>query len=82
MLVYRPGGAPTVLTNQLGWYTADGSVATSSHPGANAVNLLVEEVILNYLALHGQQGLMQSLFPGNGLGGAAQMDALTAFAPL
>ncbi len=27
----------------------------SSHPGANAVNLLVETVVLNYMALHGEQ---------------------------
>jgi hypothetical protein len=58
----------------------DGSVVTSSHPGANAVNLLVEEVILNYLALHGREGEMQTLFPGMGLG--ANLDNLIAFGPV
>lgn len=76
-LVYRPGSRPVAIRNQIGWYSGDGSVVTSSHPGANAVNLLVEEVILNYLALHGQEGQMQNLFPRHGLG--AQLGALTAF---
>ncbi|HUG72280.1 MAG TPA: hypothetical protein VMK82_02540 [Steroidobacteraceae bacterium] len=85
LLVYRPGGPPPMRMmsdgitprRQLGWYSADGAVVTSSHPGANAVNLLVEEVILNYLALHGREGEMQTLFPGNGLG--VNLDNLIAF---
>ena len=81
-MVYNPGGRPVLTAptmNQIGAYSGDGSVVTSSHPGANAVNLLVEEVILNYLALHGQQGQFTTLFPTQGLGGTAQRDALTAF---
>ncbi|HWL63685.1 MAG TPA: hypothetical protein VNQ32_12860 [Steroidobacteraceae bacterium] len=87
MLVYRPGGPPVMRTmaggipkRQLGWYSAEGAVVTSSHPGANAVNLLVEEVILNYLALHGREGEMQSLFPMHGLG--ASLDSHIAFGPV
>jgi hypothetical protein len=87
MLVYRPGGPPVMRTmsdgsprRQLGWYSMDGAVVTSSHPGANAVNLLVEEVILNYLALHGRQGDMQTLFPAHGLG--ANLDNHIAFGPV
>jgi hypothetical protein len=34
-------------------------------------------VVLNYLALHGRQGEMQSLFPGHGLGG--DLDKVIAF---
>lgn len=87
MLVYNRGG-PTVMRTmsdgspkrQLGWYSVDGAVVTSSHPGANAVNLLVEEVILNYLALHGLEGQMQAHFPGHGLG--ANLDGHIAFAPV
>jgi hypothetical protein len=83
-LVFRPGARPVLRAptlNQIGWYSADGSVVTSSHPGANAVNLLVELVLLNYLALHGQENQFASpgFFPGQGLGGTAQRDALTAF---
>lgn len=87
MLVYRPAGRPVLLNsspgvprNQIGWFTADGSVATTSHPGANAVNQLVEVVVLNYLALHGRSGDMQTLFPTNGLG--SQLDNWTAFTPV
>jgi hypothetical protein len=86
MLVYRPTAPPVMLPNgtngprnQIGWFSADGSVATTSHPGANAVNQLVEVVILNYLALHNRVGDMSTLFPTNGLG--SQLDNWTAFAP-
>jgi hypothetical protein len=41
------------------------------------VNLLVEEVILNYMALHGQTGTFASLFPNHGLG--ADLSKWTAF---
>ena len=78
-MVYNPGARPAAALNQIGAYSADGSVVTSSHPGANAVNLLVELVILNYMALHGQQGQFTNLFPAQGLGGNSQRDALTAF---
>ena len=55
---------------------------TTSSPAANAVNLLVKTVILNYMALHGKQGHFGSLFPNQGLGNAAAQDAITAFEPI
>ena len=39
-------------------------------------------MVLNYLALHGQQGQFTSLFPAHGLGNAQLRDSLTAFAPI
>jgi hypothetical protein len=89
-LVFNPKGRPQVLTadpagglgKQIGYYRADGSIETSSFPGANAVNLLVETVILNYMALHGQAGMFPTLFPSNGLGSSALRDSITAFAPI
>jgi hypothetical protein len=84
-LVFNPAGAPTLRApsrNQLGWYSGDGSVVTSAIPGANAVNLLVELVILNYMALHGEEGQFSTKFSMQGLGAPAQRDALTAFAPI
>ena len=86
-LVYSPNQRPALRSptlNQIGWFGGDGSVVTSSHPGANAVNLLVEMVVLNYLGLHGEEGLFTNagLFPNQGLGSPAQRDALTAFAPI
>jgi hypothetical protein len=84
-MVYSPTGraalrAPT--RQQIGWFSGDGSVVTSSSPAANAVNLLVETVILNYMALHGDEGAFATRFPSQGLGGSTQRDGLTAFAPI
>ncbi len=89
-MVYSPKGRPTPIAadssggmgKQIGYFRADGSIETSSHPGANAVNLLVETVILNYMALHGDQGNFNSLFPTQGLGSPTSQAAVTAFAPV
>jgi hypothetical protein len=93
-LVYNPpafGGQPQLLTSQgltaeqhrqLGYFSADGNVVRSGTPGANNVNLLVHMVLLNYLALHGQQGQFPNLFPNHGLGDNALLDRYIAFAPI
>jgi hypothetical protein len=87
-LVYNPAGRATLMSggtgNQIGYYNADGSVNTSSSPAANAVNLLVNTVCLNYMALHGQAGNFATVFgSGNGLGTtASQLDPLIAFNPI
>jgi hypothetical protein len=39
-------------------------------------------VVLNYLALHGEQGQFSTLFPGHGLGSATLQDSLIAFNPI
>ncbi len=54
--------------------------SVTSSPAANAVNLLVETVILNYMALHGEEGQFQARFPSNGLGAAR--DSLLMIAPV
>jgi hypothetical protein len=84
-LVYNPAGRPVVnpaatTPNQIGSYTADGSVNTTSSPAANAVNLLVNTVILNYMALHGTQGNFGTTIANNGLG--TNTDSLIAFEPI
>ena len=61
---------------------AGGSVMRAATPVANNVNLLVNSVILNYMALHGEQGNFGTLFPNHGLGNAALQDSLTAFTPI
>jgi hypothetical protein len=93
-LVYSPSGRPAALSpdpasvagggKQIGYFRADGSVETASHPGANAVNLLVETVLLNYMALHGEADLFADAnhFPSHGLGGTTLRESLTAFAPI
>ena len=79
-LVYNPAGPTTALANQIGYFTADGSVVSTASPGANAVNLQAETIVLNYLALHGLQGAFQSMTWAigvpTGLGSAASYDAL------
>lgn len=90
-LVYNPptnGGRPVLLGSgtpaaarhqQIGYYNAGGDVVTSSSPAANNVNLLVQTVLLNYMALHGDQGQFTGLF-GNALGTTtAALDGMTAF---
>ncbi|NOY61734.1 MAG: general secretion pathway protein GspF [Gammaproteobacteria bacterium] len=92
-LVYDPNGRPTLLggtpeeqarQQQIGYFRSDASVETASSPAANNVNLLVETVILNYMALHGEQGSFADtgMFPNHGLGNSTMMDSLTAFAPI
>ena len=90
-LIYNPAGAPVLLGatpeememhRQIGYMRSDASVETAATPAANNVNLLVETVILNYLALHGEQGRLDTLFPGHGLGNVVLRDSLTAFSPI
>lgn len=90
-LVYNPGSRPLLIGadaieqarhQQLGWMRPDGSVETSATPAALQVNLLVETVILNYMALHGEQSNFSTLFPNHGLGNPTMLDSLTAFNPI
>jgi hypothetical protein len=93
-LVYNPptsGGRAQLLTTagltaaqhqQLGAFSADGNVVRSGTPGANNVNLLVQMVLLNYMALHGEQGQFANLFMSHGLGDPALLDRYIAFAPI
>jgi hypothetical protein len=90
-LVYNPGGRPQLMGSgaddqarhqQIGFMRPSGDVETSGSPAANNVNLLVETVVLNYMALHGQQADFSTVFRGHGLGNASMMDRLTAFQPL
>jgi len=96
-LVYNPGAQPQLFVGdspgdapefhqQLGYMRPSGDVETASSPAANNVNQLVQTVMLNYMALHGEQGQFGQLFADNGLshglGNAAMLDRLTAFQPI
>lgn len=90
-LVYNPASRPVLMGDtatsqsqhqQIGYMRASGDVETASSPAANNVNLLVETVILNYMALHGRQSEFGTLFKGHGLGNSTMQDKLTAFQPL
>ena len=88
-LAFNPNGTVNkfnsgVLNNshrQIGRFTSDASVMTSSSPAANNVNLLVNTVVLNYMALNGDvtpgnTGAFTSLFPNNGL---TNLESLIAY---
>jgi len=90
-LVYNPGGRPQLVggsadaqarRQQLGYFRPSGDVETTSSPAASNVNLLVDLVVLNYMALHGEQGLFAQRFPNQGLGGVSARDQLIAFEPI
>jgi hypothetical protein len=94
-LVYNPGFRPVLLEDgtsraarhqQIGYMRPSADVETASSPAANNVNQLVQTVILNYMALHGEQGNFAQLFSSrglsHGLGSTANLDALTAFQPI
>ena len=81
-LVYSPTGAPSLSTNgiaapelhrQIGRMSADASVVTSATPAANNPNLLVNMLLLNYMAVNGDitpanTTAFTNLFPNHGLG--------------
>lgn len=90
-MVYNPNGRPTLIGGtpeeqavhqQIGYMRPDGSVETAATPAANNVNLLAQTVVLNYMALHGENGSFGTAIPGNGLGNATLQDSLTAFEPI
>lgn len=84
-LVYNPGGltlnsaSGLIDHHQIGWFSGDGSVVTSSSPAANNVNLLVNTVVANYLMLNGDIGLLNSVISNHGLG---NVDHVVPFGPL
>ncbi|MDA1232919.1 MAG: general secretion pathway protein GspF, partial [Planctomycetota bacterium] len=87
-LVFNPAGSAQLRTSpgktaaqhqQIGYMDSGANVARGATPVANNVNLLVNAVILNYMALHGEEGNFATLFPSHELGDATARDNLTAF---
>jgi hypothetical protein len=82
-LVYSPKGRPQPVggaaSQQIGYFSADGSVVSTSSPGANSVVQLVEMLVLNYMALQGVEAQFSTLFPQQGLGSASDQASLIAF---
>lgn len=85
-LVYDPNGQPSMVRQQVGHMRPSGDVETgvssSASIIANNVNLLVDAVTLNYMALHDDLAKFPNLFPESPLGSASIMDSLTAFNPI
>ncbi len=82
-LVYNPAGRANLLLpgRQIGYFRPTGDVETGGSIAANAVNLLVETVILNYMALHGQQGQFRTVFPNSSIS-TQMIDSLVAFSQI
>ena len=97
ILVYSPSG-PTLSANglspelhrQIGRYSADASVVTSATPASNNPNLLVNMLLLNYMAANGtvtpgNTSAFTDLFANNGLpphGLGSNLDNYIAFGAL
>lgn len=83
ILVYNPGGQPQLISpdrQQIGYFTSNANVITSSSPAANNVTSLVDMVLLNYMALNGDVGNFTGTFNNHGLG-SNYMD-FVSFQPL
>ena len=90
-LVYNPTRRPTIIGatpeeqavhQQIGAMDGGGSVMRAATPMANNVNLLVNSVILNYMALHGETGAFDTLLGQGWHGLGTNLDAYTAFTPI
>ncbi len=84
ILVYNPAGRPVIVNDnqQIGYYRASGSIETAATVVSNNVDQLAEAVVLNYMALNNEVGNFAAALPNHGLGNAADLDTLIAFAPL
>ena len=96
-LVFDPKARPvsalasTEKSLQLGNFNMDGSLNTSGSPAGNNVFNLAQMVVLNYMALHGDQAKFATLYPGPGMAGpnlnntlgtGAALDPWIAYQPL
>jgi len=85
-LAYSPKGRPTLrgapLAQQIGAFTPDGNVVSTSSPAANSVDSLVYTLLLNYMGLSGTDSQFAATFPMQSLGGASQLGPLTVFNPI
>jgi hypothetical protein len=89
-LVFDPDGPPTLVgSRQIGFMNAGASVVTSATPAANNPNLLVNLLLLNYMAVNGPSvgftdviSEFNFLFPSHGLGSDASLASYIAFDPL
>lgn len=94
-LVYDPTGRPQLrggseaeqaIHQQLGYMNADGNVNTTSSPMANSPKTTADCLVLNYMALHGQEDEFANIYSTAGLiqslGSGTQLDRYIAFEKL
>jgi hypothetical protein len=90
ILVYRPNISSNQILNpayqttrQIGRFSDNGAVVTNSSPAANNVNLLVNTVILNYMALNNDIGNFTNIYNQIGIShGLGNFQDYVAFAPV
>jgi hypothetical protein len=85
LLVYRKSAKPDLMpayaaTRQIGYFRSGGAVETTVNSVANNPEGLAQMAILNYMALHGEEGNFNTLFPGNAI--QADMAGLIGFTPI
>ena len=82
-MVYSPVQQPLLrngaASQQIGHFRPSGNVETGATPFANSVTSLAEMVVLNYLALHGEEGLFGMVLDNPGLGTGAAVEPYIAF---
>jgi hypothetical protein len=82
LLVYRKTGKPDLVpgvaaSRQIGYFRSSGSVETGANSVANNPEALAQMVVLNYMALHGEEGNFSSLFPNSAI--QTDMSSLIGF---
>jgi hypothetical protein len=82
LLVYRKSSKPVLVapydtTRQIGHFRPSGTVETGATSVANNPEALAQMVILNYMALHGEEGNFPTLFPSSAI--QADMASLIGF---
>ena len=66
-----------VAARQIGHFRSSGSVETGANSVANNPEALAQMVILNYMALHGEEGNFSTLFPNSAI--QTDMSSLIGF---
>jgi hypothetical protein len=83
IIVYSPNGPPVLrngaASQQLGYFRDSGSIETGSSPFANSVTSLAEMVVLNYMALHGEEAMFGAVLSNPGIGTGAAVEPWIAF---
>ncbi len=72
LLVYRKTAKPDLMpafatSRQIGHFRDGGTVETGANSVANNPEALAQMVILNYMALHGEEGNFTTLFPNSAI---------------
>ena len=70
MMVYRHAGRATLRngTRQVGYFKESGGVENTATPASNSSLNLAKLITANYLALHGEEGMLSQVVGDNPFG--------------